>query len=109
MVGPALLRCKLTVAPFHWSHFLAVIGEGWCWRGRNNETTRVHVAARRRGRLAARGARAAAGDACDWIPQQRIAGWVCAFRHRVPPRPKGSGLRRGPERHDRVSLGRRTV
>ena len=48
--------------PFRWSHFLAVIGKGWRWRGRNNETTRVHLAARRRGRLAAGGARAAASE-----------------------------------------------
>src|SRR5437588_9246457 len=47
--------------PFHWSHFLAVIGEGWRGRGRNNETTRVHHAAWRRGRrLAGSDTRAAA-------------------------------------------------
>jgi hypothetical protein len=34
------------------------------------KTTPVHHAARRRGVVAARGARAAASDAGDWIPQQ---------------------------------------
>src|SRR5947209_4012051 len=30
MGGSALLRCKLNHGPpFHWSHFLAVIGKGW--------------------------------------------------------------------------------
>ena len=41
-------------------------------------TPRVHHAARRRGGgVAARGARAAAGDAGDWVPPPRIARHVC--------------------------------
>src|SRR5262249_16703299 len=39
-----------------------------------HETARLHHAPRRGGRVAARGARAAAGDAGDWIPQWQITG-----------------------------------
>jgi hypothetical protein len=38
-----------------------------------SETARVHIAAWRRGRLAARGARAAGGDAGDQVSTQRVA------------------------------------
>jgi putative ABC transport system substrate-binding protein len=70
-------------------------------------TARVHHAARRRGcRLAARCARAAAGDAGGGIPRHRVAPSVRASRRRLPPGPTGNRLRRGPQRCDRVSLGR---
>ena len=39
-----------------------------------SETARLHHAARRRGRVADRGARAAAGDARDWVSPSFIAG-----------------------------------
>ena len=38
-----------------------------------HQAARVHHAARRRGSVAARGARAAAGDADDWVSLQRVA------------------------------------
>ena len=57
--------------------------------------------------VAARGARAAAGDAggSDFFTALRLPrpGTVCI---RIPQGPEGSRLRRGPERRDRVSLGR---
>ena len=37
--------------------------------------------------MAGRGARAAAGDADNRIPQRRIAGGVCSLRSRVSPSP----------------------
>src|SRR5438128_666025 len=49
-----------------------------------HETARVHDAARRRGYVAARGARAAAGDAGHRVPQQRITGSVLGRSAHVP-------------------------
>ena len=40
---------------------------------------------------------------------RRVAGGVCTLRRRVSPRIEGSRLRRGAERDDRVSLGRRPL
>ncbi len=59
--------------------------------------------------MAARGARAAAGDAGDRLSQRRFAQRFATDRRRVSPRPEGSRLCRRPERHDRVPLGRRPI
>src|SRR5262249_27085313 len=64
---------------------------------------------RRSGRIAARGARAAAGDAGDWVPQWWDGGGVRTHGGRVPPGPQRSWLCRGPQRSDRVSLGGRSL
>ena len=79
-------------------------------RGDRMRAARVHHAARRRGGgVAARGAGAAAGDAGDRVPQQRVARRrVAHLVAGVPPRPERSWLRRGPERRDRIPLGRRS-
>src|SRR5262249_46198853 len=66
----------------------------------------VHHTARRCGGVAARGARAAAGDAGDRVPQRSLAGRVCIGRGRVSARPERIGLRRRAERAHRVPLGR---
>src|SRR6516165_7561154 len=54
-------------------------------------------------RVAARGTRAAAGDAGRRFSQQHIARRVGASRGRVPPRPKGRRLRRGSQASEIVS------
>jgi putative ABC transport system substrate-binding protein len=52
--------------------------------------------------VAARGARAAASDTGDRVPQRRIARGIRVSFGRVPPRPEGGRLRRGSERDNRV-------
>jgi hypothetical protein len=49
-------------------HLAVILGLGV-----SHEATRVHIGSRRRGGVAARGARAAAGDAGDWVPWERFA------------------------------------
>jgi ABC-type uncharacterized transport system substrate-binding protein len=66
---------------------------------------RVHHAAGRRGDVAARGARAAGGDAGDWISPWRIACRLDGPAAWISSGPEGRGLRRGRERGDRVPLG----
>src|ERR1700730_16942127 len=67
--------------------------------------TRVLYAARRRGCVAAGGARAAVGDAGDRVSQQRIASPVRTASAPVPRGTERGWLRRGPERRDRLSVG----
>src|SRR5262245_53195188 len=87
-----------------------ILQPGPGWRGlnaiRSIETARVHVAARERGRVAARGARAAAGNAGGGVPPPGIGscGWGSVAR--IPPRLKGGRLCRWRERSDRILLGR---
>src|SRR5947208_15738518 len=70
-----------------------------------HRTARVPIAARRcGGRLAAGGARAAAGAGAR-APKYPISGSV-ALLARVPSRPQRSRLRRTAKRIDRISLGR---
>jgi putative tryptophan/tyrosine transport system substrate-binding protein len=56
--------------------------------------SRVHHAHRRRGSVAARDARAAAGDAGDWIPKREIVGRGGIGGSRVSPRPGRGRLHR---------------
>src|SRR5262249_52703910 len=67
--------------------------------GKPHRTTKILSDARRRsGRVAARGPRAAAGDAGDRVPQYPITKQLGArFLSRVPPRPCSSGIRRWPK------------
>src|SRR5262249_35281422 len=67
-----------------------------------------HPAWRRRGRLAARG-KAAAGDACGRIPQQRVARHLRAPPARISPGPEGGRLCRGRKRSDRIPVGGRSI
>src|SRR5262249_18822209 len=73
-----------------------ILQSGPGWRRPNAirfETARVHHAARRRGgSLAARGARAATGDAGDWVPSQPVAGCVPRYAARISPGAEGGGL-----------------
>src|SRR5262249_32261687 len=73
---------------------------------RSIATARVYGAARRRSGVAARGARAAGGDAGDRLPQHPIARRVRGAAAWVPPGPERRGLCRGRERRDRIQLGR---
>ena len=59
--------------------------------------------------MAARGARAAAGDAGDRVPRSGVARRVRAPGGRVPSGPERNRLCRGPERGDRISLGGRPI
>ena len=72
---------------------------------------RVHHAARRRGGgVAARGARAAAGDAGDRVPR-RLDSPTIGAQARLRAFRQGlseARLRRGPERRDRIPLGGRS-
>src|SRR5262245_5356718 len=52
------------------------------------ETARVHHASRRRDRMAACGARAAAEDAGDWVPQRLSAQQCAEVGGRVPAGPR---------------------
>ena len=55
------------------------------------KAARVHHAARRRGgRVAARGARAAAGNAGDWVSAKHIARWHRAPSSCIPPGLEGN-------------------
>src|SRR6516165_10212870 len=75
----------------------------------SNETAQLHYPARRRGSVAARRARATGRDAGDRLPACRFAGGDRRFHGCVPPRLEGNGLRRGPERNHRISLGKRLL
>src|SRR5262245_799885 len=75
------------------------------WKGMR--ATRIHIAARRCGRVAARGARTAAGDANDRVLSQRVARRLCILCDRVPQWSEGGRLHRGPKRRSRMSAGRR--
>ena len=55
--------------------------------------------------MAARGARAAAGDAGDRLSSQRIGCGLCGFRGRIPQGAMEAGYVEGRERRDRISLG----
>ena len=75
-------RGRLVLLPKHKAGALGAPDEGSMRSGRrpersrgpSNETARVHHAARRRGGgVAARGARAAAGDAGDRVSPQHVA------------------------------------
>src|SRR5262249_17756425 len=72
-----------------------------------SEKTRLHIAARRRGgRVAARGASAAAGETADrWVHWQRHTRRVCSPAARVPGGFESDRLYRRPECGDRISLG----
>jgi ABC transporter substrate binding protein len=70
------------------------------------EKAGVHHARRRRGRVAARGARAAGGDAGDRLHAPAVARGNGQRTARVSPRPVGDRLFRRPERRDRLPLGR---
>src|SRR5262245_47344952 len=71
---------------------------------RSTNSTRVHDADRRRcGDVAARGARAAASAACDWIPQRR-GRRICALPEWVPPGAQDGRIHRGSECCDRIPL-----
>src|SRR5712692_7332909 len=78
--------------------------------GSENETAPVHHAARRRGgRLAARGARAAAGDAGDRRAARQLGGERHLPGGCLPAGPQRSWLRRRPERRHRISLGTKSI
>src|SRR5262245_34619074 len=84
-----------------------------CWllptrssNDREDEATRVHHASRwRSGSVAARGARAAAGDAGDRVSQRRVGRWVRDLCACIPPGLERHRLRRRRKRRNRVSLG----
>src|SRR5262245_16441115 len=89
---------------------LCILDEGPGWREIHAfplmETARVHHAARRRGGLAAGGARAAAGDASDRVPQPRVVRRLHGPPARIPPRIERHRLCRGSKPSDRIPLGR---
>ena len=71
----------------------------------SNTTTGIHRGnGRRNGRVAARGARAAAGNAGDRVPSERLVRCNGAHDGSLSPRTKRNWLCRGPERRDRISL-----
>src|SRR5215471_12165134 len=57
------------------------------------KAARVHHTSLRRINMAARGARAATGDADRWVSSQHVAGAIPESCCRVRPGPKGSRLR----------------
>src|SRR5262249_19592114 len=69
------------------------------------KAARVHHASRRSRGVAARGARAAAGDAGDRSPQQPVAGRIRPRGDWFPSRLERGWLRRGTKRAHRISLG----
>src|SRR6516164_10836594 len=74
-----------------------------------HETARVHIAHRRRDRcVAARGARAAAGDAGGWVCSSHICRNQPREPRHFPPRPGGNRLHRRQELGDRVPVGTRS-
>src|SRR6516162_5582627 len=72
---------------------------------RSIQEARVHHAARRRGGMAARGARAAAVYAGDRVPEFTIGSGVRSHGGLFPPWPERGRLCLGSERRDRISLG----
>ena len=76
-------------------------------QGAEGETARVHHISRRHGgRLAACRARAAIVAAGGRVHEQRHRQWRQGAAGRFQQRCKRGGLYRGPERHDRIPLGR---
>ena len=73
--------------------------------GGGNEAARVHHASRRRGGVAARGARAAAGDAGDWVSLRRHRLRRGPHCIRISPRAERDRLCRRPQCRYRISLG----
>src|SRR5215472_12216924 len=51
-------------------------------------------------------ARAAAGDAGDWIPKRHIAARIWPLLVGISPRAERNRLHRGPQRRDRIPMGR---
>src|SRR5262249_22837359 len=87
-----------------------------CWplptrssNDREDETARLHHASRRRDDgVAARGARAAAGDAGDRVSQHQGSRRGRTRLGRVSPGPDRDRLCRGSERYNRIPLGGRS-
>src|SRR3974390_1563478 len=74
------------------------------------KAARVHHACRRcGGGMAARGRRAAADDAGDWISEQHIVERLYALSDCLSRRTTRGRLCRGAERYNRVSLGGRSL
>src|SRR5215470_17040975 len=71
----------------------------------HHRTAGIASRARRRGCVAARGGRAAGGDAGDRVSQRRVACRVPTHGGCIPSGPARIRLRRGPQRGDRISLG----
>src|SRR5215831_1955440 len=91
--------------PMAWYPSLYAPRTGGAYDSRHR-TAGIAGRARRGGcSVAARGARAAGGDAGGRFSQQHIARLVGAFRGRVPSGPEGGRLRRGSKRDNRVPLG----
>ena len=74
--------------------------------GWTNEAARISRCAWRRGRVAARGARAAAGNAGDRIPEHPISRYDGGSTARISPGPERHRLCRGRECSHRLPLGR---
>src|SRR6516165_8077242 len=74
-----------------------------------SETPQVHNVARWCRGVAARGARTRLSCPADRLSKQRLARPVHAARGCIPPGPARRRLCRRPERHDRVSLGGRSI
>jgi hypothetical protein len=75
----------------------------------SSEAARVHIAHHHRSRVAARGARAAAGDAGDRVPQRCLACRMDTFLDRIPQRSQRQRIYRGPECSHRIPLGRGSI
>src|SRR4029079_9603137 len=76
--------------------------------GGEHEAAQIHHAYRRcggGGRVAARCACAAAGDAGNWVSQRRFCQGLYVTIVSLPQRAERSRLRRWPERDDRIPLG----
>jgi hypothetical protein len=72
-------------------------------------TAGVHCGAWRRGGLAACGAGAAAGIADNRIPERGIVGKWAEHPWYFSPRAERTGLFRGAQRRDFVSVGRNAI
>jgi putative tryptophan/tyrosine transport system substrate-binding protein len=83
----------------------------WCppTRSSNEEARVPHAARRRSSHVAARGARAAAGDAGDRVTRQQVGRGGHRPTARISPRLERSRLCRGRERSDRLPLGREST
>src|SRR5262249_4181123 len=90
-----------------------ILRSGPGWRGpnvfRSVETARVHHPSRWGGRMAARGARAAGGDARGWIPGRWSARTAARADRRGPGGAQGIRLHRRPERGRRIPLCRGSI
>src|SRR5262249_20661792 len=78
-------------------------------RGSDQPSRVDHTARRRGGRVAARGAGAAAGDAGDRLSQRPFADQLSVLSDGISGRSRGRGLCRGPQRSDRVPLGGESI